>query len=84
MTNKKETYNGWKNWETWAANLWLNNDEATYNQARSLVKNARSRIEACENLKSLWLDLVESGAIKDQISDWRMDWYEIADAFLEE
>ena len=24
------TYNGWKNWETWAAGLWIDNEEANY------------------------------------------------------
>lgn len=24
------TYNGWKNWETWAAGLWLDNEEPNY------------------------------------------------------
>lgn len=27
-------YNGWKNYETWNVNLWLNNDEGLYNCAR--------------------------------------------------
>ena len=37
-----ETYNGWANYETWVANLWLTNDEMTYRTARELayaVKN---------------------------------------------
>ena len=40
IQNLKEGYQGWKNWDTWNANLWLNNDEAAYNGYRKL-KNAK-------------------------------------------
>ena len=26
----EKTYNGWHNWETWAAALWIDNDEPNY------------------------------------------------------
>jgi hypothetical protein len=32
-----ETYNGWKNYPTWAVNLWLSNDEGLYNATTELV-----------------------------------------------
>jgi hypothetical protein len=38
-----ETYNGWKNYPTWAVNLWLNNDqgtqEATAERVAETIKN---------------------------------------------
>lgn len=32
-TTKDLTYNGWTNWETWNANLWLNNESHTLQRA---------------------------------------------------
>ena len=32
-----ETYNGWQNWETWSASLWISNDEFLYNTAKACV-----------------------------------------------
>ena len=33
------TYNGWTNYETWAAKLWLDNDEGQYNYWRERVRD---------------------------------------------
>ncbi len=32
-----ETYNGWANYETWNAALWIGNDEFLYNTAKACV-----------------------------------------------
>jgi len=32
------TYNGWTNYETWNASLWIGNDEFLYNTAKACVK----------------------------------------------
>ena len=34
-----ERYNGWRNYETWAVNLWLTNDPFCYEQLMSIVQN---------------------------------------------
>jgi hypothetical protein len=46
MTETK-TYNGWTNYETWAVNLWMGNDQGSYSYynelAESTWKAARAR-----------------------------------------
>lgn len=51
-----DKYNGWATYETWAVALWLDNEEGSYEEARSIV--ARHEIEdgsAAQALKE-WLD----------------------------
>jgi len=36
-TTQTETYNGWANYETWNAALWIGNDEFLYNTAKACV-----------------------------------------------
>jgi len=35
-----DTYNGWANYETWNASLWIANDEFLYNTAKACVTYA--------------------------------------------
>ncbi len=35
-----ETYNGWKNYPTWAVNLWLSNDEPLYRETLDRVEHS--------------------------------------------
>lgn len=44
------TYEGWHNRETWAVNLWLNNDEPTYNEARYIARNRATVYESEQDL----------------------------------
>ena len=50
MTNATymtDTYNGWANYETWNASLWIGNDEFLYNTAKACVTYR-------EGLESVW------------------------------
>lgn len=54
MSNDR-TYNGWYNYETWLANLWIQNDEALYAALHADVVAADSISEAFHVLTS-WLN----------------------------
>ena len=62
-------YNGWKNHATWNANLWLNNEEVTY--------NALCGIENVESLKEFYL--ATFGEYYDDINVEEVDFKEIFD-----
>lgn len=44
------THNGWRNYETWAVNLWLDNEEGTYNYWRERAREAYAAASA----DSIW------------------------------
>ena len=67
--NMEKKYNGWKNWETWNANLWLNNDEYWQKQLE-ICKTA-------EDIELLYDSAIENEYIKDAISRHRIDFHEI-------
>jgi hypothetical protein len=90
---QNERYNGWKNYPTWAVNLWLSNDEALYTGSLALAERANQgdypRAAVADAFKS-WVredlapDLGASfaadllGYALDEV-----DWDEIADSWLE-
>ena len=99
-TVSDETYNGWKNYPTWAVNLWLSNDEGLYNEAREIAEQNRQQQTpdnphwgraVCADQFKEWVtnDLAPNlgasfaadllGYALDQV-----DWFEIADAWLEQ
>ena len=92
----EKTYNGWKNYETWAVKLWMDNEESTYRHWRDESRRlARKALDRDEFLASL------ADALKDAHNDeapeldgvWadllgaalsEVDWHEVAESFVED
>jgi len=83
-------YNGHYNYETWAVNLWIDNEEYLHNLMRQTVRGFVYTYEAAQALKdyfeeenplasdaSLWSDLL-SAALSE------VNWMEIAGNLAEE
>lgn len=94
-----ETYNGWTNRETWAANLHITNDEGLYSSARETVQDAidvagpdkgsHTAANALEDwFESTTEDFSDSDGIQTMVREvgsvWRVNWKEIADGLLED
>jgi len=59
-TADEQGYNGWKNYETWATALWIDNDQGTYEEARRIV---RAEIDRDEEGVALW-------RVVDALKEW--------------
>ena len=84
-----EEYNGWSNWETWNANLWLTNDEGVYEMMQEVTANqiggaVASRWEVAAAIEEAVGSCADEGIrlIGDDMSMWRIDWCEIADFWI--
>lgn len=52
---RDETYNGWSNYETWAAHLWLTNEQGSYAYWRSEAgRQLREADDAEQVAKGIW------------------------------
>lgn len=67
-TTTTETYNGWKNYPTWAVNLWLSNEEPLYREA---LERTREIVSAKESTSEYWT-LAESHRFNtaDMLKEW--------------
>ena len=94
---KENTYNGWTNYCTWVAALWLNNEETTYKYFRGLAAEIKQE-EADEKARKYQLEnaikeFIEENAPELSASMYsdllgfamqEINYYEIASNILEE
>lgn len=73
---KNQKYNGWANRTTWNVALWIGNDEAMYNAARSAARQCK-RITARE-AEEICRELFPSGETPDGDRLVDCHWPEIA------
>ena len=62
-----QTYQGWKNYETWAVALWLNNDQGTYNLVRDMAREARESDRATTGYVGADAAVVLADALEDMV-----------------
>ena len=92
-----DTYNGWKNKETWLVNVWLNNDYEMYQYYLGRVTDAwNNNGNVMEELKEIVWEIyvnlahndqhIENGLINDliQTSLNNVDWSRLAEHYIEE
>lgn len=85
------SYNGWTNYETWCVNLWLENEESTYNDLREMAKEEENAEGLADRLKdyteTLLEDLTEGGGLAADLilsALGVVDWFEIAEKLIED
>lgn len=87
----EKRYNGWKNYFTWAVNLWLTNEEGTYNYINELAKQAKREGNPAGALADMIKDVLTDNAPELPASVYsdllgaaleRVDYYEIAETWL--
>lgn len=63
------TYIGWKNWDTWAVNLWATNDGNFYKTKHlSWVKNIARKIKSKKYKRDLMIPAIKKYYVKPAIS----------------
>lgn len=57
LTMSESGYNGWKNYETWAYALWMDNEESSYNASRAMASEVLAEAADHDNVGSgIWTE----------------------------
>lgn len=83
------SYNGWKNYETWNVNLWLDNDgsdQVIREMARDYRDNTNGLARAIQEMIEENMPELGASMFSDLLSAAlsEVDWYEIAEHYIDD
>lgn len=83
-------FNGWKNYETWAVALWIDNTQSTQQEAYAIIAENPDENAAAQAFKE-WIEdgnpLSEAGSLYSDLLNAALsevDWYEVAKHYRNE
>lgn len=83
-------YNGYRNYPTWNAALWINNDEGLYLRRLEIVQEADNQSSAAEALEEWFNEVFPSPVTTGPLADIlgfalaHIEWRELAEHWWEE
>lgn len=86
-----EKYNGWKNYETWVVNLWIDNDQGFADTWRERAEEVRDVSDLADEMQQFYTELAEteipaSGMFADLFNSAlrEVSWYDIAENYIDD
>lgn len=75
MSGDEQGHNGWKNYETWAVALWIDNDQGSYNYSRDMARTVRQDAPTSSQVEDgIWtVEQAERFNLADQLKEWQED-----------
>lgn len=71
MTADEQGYQGWKNYETWATALWINNERRLQDCALELAQSCDRHADDDENVPEIWTrDEAAQYRLADALKSW--------------
>jgi len=80
-------FNGWSNEETWAVNLWITNNQPTYNMCTKLYGYSKDDTDFANSLEKvfwlLWEGVIPEIVVPTSIPMLGVNWQEISEVWGE-
>ena len=79
-TTNDDSFNGYANWDTWNASLWLANGEYAYH----IMRDATAQSLGMSEFADIGQDIIEGLGNPDGIEYENVNWKEVLEVFAEE